>query len=274
LDFLWTFTYNKNGDGPGGTAPNQEKVNMSIKTSVLNLVQAGHDHVLAFVAGLDDDARTATGSADFWSARDHLAHIVTWQLHHLEPPPGETERALTFQDVGAINADIFAKHRAQPWADVLADLQRGYDLQTAYLNTVDEAGLLANIADPGQPYRPAWRIIVANHYTHALMHLAQFHFDRQQPDQGLEYYRLMVDPLLTLDDSAEWQALTRYNQACLYALAGSPQQAITVLREALIRAPDLIPWSREDPDLDSLRTEPAYVTLMAEVDQTPSPSQE
>lgn len=247
---------------------------MSIKTSILNLVQTGYDLVLQFVAGLDDDARTATGDEGLWSAKDHLAHTAAWQLHHLEPPPGETEYALTSHDVNAINAEIYAKHREQPWADVLAAVRRAYELETARLTALSDADLLVNVADPGHADRPAWRTTIGDHYTHVLMHLAQFHFDRQQRAQGLEYYRLMVDPLLALDDAPGWRALTLYNQACLYALAGSPQEAITVLHQALTLAPDLIPWSKDDPDLDSLRTEPAYLALMAEIDQVPTPAEE
>ena len=88
---------------------------MSIKTSILNLVQTGYDLVLQFVAGLDDDARTATGDEGLWSAKDHLAHTAAWQLHHLEPPPGETEYALTSHDVNTTTAEIYAKHRETFW---------------------------------------------------------------------------------------------------------------------------------------------------------------
>lgn len=247
---------------------------MGIKHQVLDLIHAGYDHMLAFVARLDEKARAAGDLGDSWSAKDHLAHVAAWQLHRLEPQPAETVDALTSQDVNAINAEIYARHHDQPWAEVLAGLQRAYELETAHLQDLAEEDLLAVVAESGRSARPAWRVHVSDHYTHVLQHLAQYHLDRQQRAQGLEYYRLMVDPLLTLDDSVEWQAVTRYNQACLYALAGSSQEAIPVLREALTRAPDLVPWSREDPDLDSLRTEPAYLALMAEFDQVPKPAKE
>lgn len=247
---------------------------MRIKDQVLDLIQGGYDHIQAFVAGLNDEARATTGPDDLWSAKDHLAHIAAWQLHHLEPQPGETDYALTSQDVNAINAEIYTRHHDRPWAEVLADLQRAYDLETAHIQHLSEEDLLTVVVEAGRSARPAWRVHVSDHYTHVLQHLAQYYLDRQQPDQGLEYYRLMVDPLLTLDDSAEWQGVTRYNQACLYALAGSPREAIPALRDALTRVPDLVAWSKEDPDLDSLRAEPAYLALMAELDRTPSPAQE
>lgn len=247
---------------------------MGIKHQILDLIHAGYDHVLAFVAGLGEDARAVAGADDLWSAKDHLAHIATWQLQRLEPQPGETGDALTSQDVNAINAEIYARHHDQPWAEVLAGLQRAYELETAHIQDGAEEDLLVVVAESGRSDRPAWRVHVSDHYTHVLQHLAQYHLDRQQRAQGLEYYRLMVDPLLTLDDSVEWQAVTRYNQACLYALAGSPQEAIPVLREALTRAPDLVPWSREDPDLDSLRTDPAYLALIAEIDAVQKPAKE
>lgn len=247
---------------------------MGIKDQVLHLIQTGYDHLQSFGAGLDDEARTASGTLSLWSAKDHLAHIATWQLHRLDPQPGATDYALSTQDINAINADIRAQRHDQPWDDILVDLRRAYDLETARVAAMSDADLATITAEPDRPVRPAWRVVVADHYTHVLQHLAQYYLDRQQRDQGLEYYRLMVDPVLTLDDSAEWQGVTRYNQACLYALAGSPQEAIPVLREALTRAPDLVPWSREDPDLDSLHTEPAYLALMTEIDAAHKPAEE
>jgi len=53
----------------------------------------------------------------------------------------------------------------------------------------------------------------------------------------------------------------RYNLACCYALAGQAEKAMDALREALRLAPDLTEWSKQDPDLVSLRERPDYQSL-------------
>jgi hypothetical protein len=52
--------------------------------------------------------------------------------------------------------------------------------------------------------------------------------------------------------------LADYNLACFYAKTGQPAAALALLPGALRLAPDIMEWSKEDPDLVSLHTEPAY----------------
>jgi tetratricopeptide (TPR) repeat protein len=53
-----------------------------------------------------------------------------------------------------------------------------------------------------------------------------------------------------------------YNLACCEALAGRKDEAIEHLRSAIDRADRLRSFAREDPDLDSIRDEPAFRELV------------
>jgi len=53
-----------------------------------------------------------------------------------------------------------------------------------------------------------------------------------------------------------------YNLACHYALAGEKDKAITTLGQAFHLNPGLIEWSTHDSDLDSVRNEPAFQSLV------------
>ena len=55
------------------------------------------------------------------------------------------------------------------------------------------------------------------------------------------------------DNSPTWHGVVQYNLACQYALLGQPESAIHALRQALQLNPDLLEWSKQDPDLDSIR---------------------
>jgi hypothetical protein len=52
-----------------------------------------------------------------------------------------------------------------------------------------------------------------------------------------------------------------YNLACFYAVNGQADQALALLPEALRLQPDVVEWSKEDPDLVSLHGLPAYQAL-------------
>ena len=58
--------------------------------------------------------------------------------------------------------------------------------------------------------------------------------------------------------------VVRYNLACSLAVGGFTGEAIMALRAALERGYDDFEYLESDSDLDSLRDEPAYRTLMRE----------
>jgi hypothetical protein len=74
---------------------------------------------------------------------------------------------------------------------------------------------------------------------------------------GKEYTAM----LRKLDSSDNWQGLVDYNFACLLSLSGDQLQALTTLKNALELNPELIEWSKEDPDLAALRGLDDYQAL-------------
>jgi len=71
-------------------------------------------------------------------------------------------------------------------------------------------------------------------------------------------------PLAALDDGPTWIGTTHYNAACSYSLLGNKEEAIKELGEALALTPDLIDWSKQDPDLKMIREEVGYKALYAD----------
>ena len=67
--------------------------------------------------------------------------------------------------------------------------------------------------------------------------------------------------LLSVDSDPQWNGIVRYNLACHYALGGQNQVAIQGLQQALALNPGLREGSQEDPDLASLRHEPAFQAI-------------
>ena len=74
-------------------------------------------------------------------------------------------------------------------------------------------------------------------------------------ERSLQIDRCLVD--LLPDD-----CVARYNLACSLARGGSRRQAIEQLGLAIEHGYDDFGHLEVDPDLDSLRNEPAYIALM------------
>src|SRR5713226_8992020 len=100
-----------------------------LKTLVLNLLQQGHLDEAAFVQALGETERTAIGTPERWSAKDHVAHRTFWHqdlilkvtaiLHHQEIPPSE-------ESDDQINAMVFEEHKLHPWSALHAESERVY----------------------------------------------------------------------------------------------------------------------------------------------------
>src|SRR5262249_38282697 len=92
------------------------------KNKLVAVLKTGADEQRAFVAGLTDAQRARAGTADKWTAKDNLAHIVFWQKHLVHDyqilERGETPPQLP--DDNEQNAIIFQASRDQSWPDVIA----------------------------------------------------------------------------------------------------------------------------------------------------------
>ncbi len=91
-----------------------------------------------------------------------------------------------------------------------------------------------------------------------MLHYADFYRRRGDLAKGTQVYQASV---AAVADWPEQYGIARYNLACFYALSGQTELALSELREALQLRPNLIEWSKQDPDLAALRAEPAYQAL-------------
>ena len=79
-----------------------------------------------------------------------------------------------------------------------------------------------------------------------------------RPEEGLFWGEraLQIDP----EDAG-----VRYNAACLYSLEGKVEEAIRCLQEAFNRGFRNKEWFEKDPDLDPLRTDPRFQSLIQQI---------
>jgi len=233
---------------------------MGLKQKLLGVLERTYEEEQALVANLSDEERSAIGTYEQWSAKDLMAHIAAWKEKRAQSTAATSrgEPAPVERDYEEVNAEIFEANQDRSWDEVLAYLQRAYDSLVESLKTVPEANLVRAETSAKQQGRPLWRTIAGTGCTHPMLHLAEHHIGRGQADRGVRLAEETSDMLLQLDGSPSWRGLVQYNLACLYAISGQQEIAIGQLREALRLNPDLTEWSKEDPDLLSIREHPDY----------------
>jgi tetratricopeptide (TPR) repeat protein len=238
---------------------------MDRKTKLLALLHKAAAEEQDFMDALNAEERARQGEPDAWAPKDVIAHFATWEAYSVEQLrrllEGEPLREED-EDDDTENARIFAERREWSWDEVRAyALAAKADYEQVLLE-LDEAQL----DDPERGVdegRPLWRTIVSDVYTHPLIHVAEHYRDAGDLERAAEIVGRMTESAATLDDSPEWEGLTRYNTACSYALLGKIPEAIAELSTALKLNPGLRDWSRQDTDLVSLHGRPEYEALYA-----------
>jgi Protein of unknown function (DUF1706) len=168
---------------------------------------------------------------------------------------------LSDDEVDGVNADVWGKNRGLSWDQVQADAERVFNQLLAMVSQYGDQEL----RDPAQVgwyrNRSLLASIVGNSFTHPQTHVSWFHLQRGEPARAREIQEAMANAQVDIDGSPGSRAVAFYNLACFYALTGEPSQAVGLLRQAFPLRPDLVEWSKHDPDLASLREREDYQAL-------------
>ena len=241
---------------------------MELKSKLVELIEQASQEEQALFARLSEDERSVRGEPDRWSPKDTIAHLAAWKTRLAEDlaTAARGETPVRSEDFEVVNAKIFAENRDRSWSEILEEAAEACRQLVEQVEKTSEAELRSTETLPWQGDRPLWRLIVGTGTIHPLaMHLGPILIERGEKEYATELQEKTAKLLGELDKSQNWQGLVRYNLACHYALAGETETAIEKLREALERNPELTEWSKEDPDLASIREEPGYKALYSKV---------
>jgi hypothetical protein len=239
---------------------------ISLKTRFTDLLHYMRDLQLTFADHLTDEERAVVGTEQHWSAKDTLFHNTVWANFHLTrlqafERDGVWPKREDGGDFDKSNHEIFEKHQHKTWDEARAMIRDAYAHADAYLEHTSDDELLVQIEYEEQQ-RAKWRVIAADHVMHPMIHLWEYLLSHDHDDVLAELFgESFSDRLLEVSEDPGWRGPVLYNLACIHALSGQTQQAIEKLREGLRLAPNLIEWSKQDSDLNSLRDEPAYQAL-------------
>jgi len=237
---------------------------MDVKSKLLDLLRMAYEEEVNFNATLSDEERSVSGSADNWAIKDVIVHSSVWKVimseRFIASMSGSTPS--TYDDYNAENEKIYQSHREDSWESVVK-FQEG-----AYRKLVEQVEL-AGEDDLVDPDRFTWlkgnsllKRTFHNGYFHPLWHLALLSNECGEGERGSQIMDDVTRNSLTLDESAPWQGQALYNLACFYALSGEKDKSLENLSQAFSLRPDMVEYSKEDADLESLWDEPGFLALV------------
>ncbi len=215
---------------------------------------------------LSDEERNTAGEIDRWAPKDHLAHVTFWTerlVTQLEvatggEPPGSIE------DYQKTNDEVFEANKNRNWEDVLAwAIEVNLQFREAF-EAIPEDVLTDSERFEWMGGNPLWRNVYYSGVYHPIHHISDVYIGFGDFEVAQSLQERVAEGLAALDDSDSWQGTIQYNLACFYALHDKPQQALTLLKIALKRAPNLLELSKQDNDLDSLRELPEFQAMVAD----------
>ena len=233
---------------------------MDRKNTLLRLVDLVHREETLLASRLTAQEIAYDGTPEHWSGRDMLAHCAAWKQHLAEnlAHAQRGEPVDRDEDDQRANDRIFKKYHAWSLEQILAFGEQATSQLSGQIMALDEADLLNKDLLPQQAGREVWRGVVGTAFTHPVVHLTDFYVKRGDIAPAAALQEMAGRELGALDNSPAWLGNIRYNLACFYALAGQTPQAIQTLEEALHMAPELVEWSKQDPDFTAIRDEPDF----------------
>jgi tetratricopeptide (TPR) repeat protein len=236
---------------------------VAIKDKLRDLMEAGREKEASdLIPHVDDSPPPEPGR---WTAKDNLAHLSAWRLTaaaELEairtgsPAPGSVS-----EDIDESNAKVYEMTRHRPAAAVLDESRRSWAALAAAVEASTEEDLLKPRIR--RPEQPAWQVIPGNTFFHIAEHLGYWNDERGEPAQS-EAAALWAHDLAKKNFPDDRQRGTAdYNLGCFYAVRGRAEKAIPYLRSGIELNPSLREWAKTDSDLDSIRSRPELVRLLA-----------
>ncbi len=233
---------------------------VSMRNAIVELMERELAEEQTLVAGLTQEERDYLGSPERWSARNLLSHLSHWKQHQASNLMAVLQGGAPVRtdDFDAINDRILAETAGKPWQEILESASAAHSDLLSALHSIPVEWLASTGVFPWQEGRPLWQLLVGEGYTHPIVHFCPFYLDSGRGARAHELQSEQQRTLDLLDDSPLWRGTARYNLACFHAITGDVEGAAEKLSEALQLRPDLLAWSKEDPDFRSVRGDPRF----------------
>jgi hypothetical protein len=203
---------------------------------------------------LDDEALHRPIREGDWSPKDHQAHLTAWKSRQADRFAAlregrELAPGLAGAEEDAINEELRAARAAWSWDDVVAEADSTAERLVGEIRNSNAGAIRASGRLIGGTF--------GNGLLHALTHLRWLREAGVALDRGrIDQFAAEAESLVRADALPEAdRAAGLYDIGCYQALTGETDDARRLLREAFRLGPELVDFSRTDPDLVSLADE-------------------
>lgn len=233
------------------------------KTALIALLQRGRRDEHKVWEGLSDADKEAQGAPDRWAVKDIAAHISEWKDRDAARLEAAANGLTPDEpaDFNAANSEIFGLHRNKSWGEVMRLESHAFESLVSAVEALSEDSLFDARSFEWTKGQTLAGIAANIGYQHPQEHLSEILSKRGNLDEAEAILVRMVEAMTSMDDSPKARGTLVYNLACFYALHGMPDRALENLSESFALRPDLLDWSKQDSDLDSLRSMATFQAL-------------
>lgn len=228
----------------------------SFKVVLLDLLHQAQSNQNAFFQKLSPTELTTIGTPEYWSAKDHVAHMTFWRQRLVTRLQAMLRQEVqpTSENFEQINPIIFEEQRYRTWSDILSESDRVHASLIALTEQLTDENLTTfNRFDWLQDGAPLYTAFMGNCYEHIQQHLAQYLLDRHDLERAVETYEVWSNRVIEAEVPETLKGYMSYNLACFYATHMRLEQAAPVLQQAFTLYPATREFARTDPDLVALR---------------------
>lgn len=146
------------------------------KAGLIEFARQGRERFGQLVTSLDEARMSEPNVQGVWSVKDIVAHVVAWEELMVgwlgEAARGETPDLPAFEQgaIDALNERMYAQHRAEPLAQVLATFDRFEKRVIESVQAVPEDDLFASCRLGWMEDDPLWHLVGANTFWHYPSH--------------------------------------------------------------------------------------------------------
>jgi hypothetical protein len=235
---------------------------MELKERLHFVVETAIQEFQALEAELPPDMLEQKGSLKAWTPRDDVIHCAAYVNRFAESLAWPRDHAREeLEDYLKFNDEIWQAHQDETWAEALKMWEDACRAVLAGIEPLSESELMSNQTFQWLGEQAPAEYIPGLVYVHGMIH-KQYIYNRlgRQAD-SLACADRVYQVIEEMDYSDRVHGRNLYNKACSYALAGSKKEAIRMLKEALQLEPNLVEWSRQDSDLESLRGDAEFEAI-------------
>jgi hypothetical protein len=237
----------------------------SKQDTLINLMKVSHQEQKHFIATLTEGERNAAGTAENWSPKDVLAHVVHWDAHtaaNLADPGRDHPDDGDDLDFNQINDRVWGQYKDASWAEIEELVDKAHTDMVNSLAQLNNEQLADTERYEWTRGRPAWRSVAFGCFYHPMQHVAELWVKRGDVAYGNKIQERAAELQLALAEDDDWQGTVFYNLGCHYALTGQEEKALELVERGIALYPYLKEWAPQDSDLKSIHDDPAFKAMI------------